>query len=90
VIDAANALAFIEPDSPDAKDPSNPLAAFGINAIDLGGKHSSQIVRTLVPGARVIKAFNHLPVSVLQIRQYQAGRGLVLFGRQCQREGRGS
>jgi 8-hydroxy-5-deazaflavin:NADPH oxidoreductase len=40
VIDGTNALVFPDPDSPDAKDPSNPLAAFGIKTIDLGGKHS--------------------------------------------------
>jgi 8-hydroxy-5-deazaflavin:NADPH oxidoreductase len=74
VIDGTNALVFLDPDSPDAKDPSNPLAAFGIKAIDLGGKHSSQIFRTLVPGARVVKAFNHLPVSVLPDPADRAGR----------------
>ena len=91
VIDGTNALAFLDPDSPDAKDPSNPLAAFAIKAIDLGGKHSSQIFRTLVPGARVVKAFNHLPVSVLPDPAVSGGqRSLVLFGRRCRREGQGS
>ena len=65
VIDSTNPVAFLDPDSPDAKDPTNPLAAYGIKAIDLGGKHSSQVFRTFVPGARVVKAFNHLDANVL-------------------------
>src|SRR6267154_6018211 len=65
VIDGTNPVAFLDPNSPDAKDPSNPLAAYGIKAIDLGGKHSSQVFSDLVPGARVVKAFNHLDASVL-------------------------
>jgi 8-hydroxy-5-deazaflavin:NADPH oxidoreductase len=54
VIDGTNPVAFLDPDSPDAKDPNNPLAAYGIKAIDLGGKHSSEVFRELVPGARVV------------------------------------
>jgi hypothetical protein len=45
VIDGTNPVAFLDPASPDAKDPTNPLAAYGIKAIDLGGKHSSQVFR---------------------------------------------
>jgi 8-hydroxy-5-deazaflavin:NADPH oxidoreductase len=41
VIDSTNPVEFLDPDSPAAKDPNNPLAAYGIKAIDLGGKHSS-------------------------------------------------
>src|SRR5712671_1758163 len=55
VIDGTNPVAFLDPESPDAKDPSNPLAAHCIKAIDLGGKHSSAVVRALVPGARVVQ-----------------------------------
>jgi 8-hydroxy-5-deazaflavin:NADPH oxidoreductase len=65
VIDCTNPVAFLDPDSPDAKDPNNPLAAYGIKAIDLGGKHSSEVFRRFVPGARVVKAFNHLDAKVL-------------------------
>jgi predicted dinucleotide-binding enzyme len=65
VIDGTNAVAFLAPDSPDAKDPSNPLAAYGIKAIDLGGRHSSAVFREFVPGARLVKAFNHLDATVL-------------------------
>ncbi|KJC34751.1 NAD(P)-binding domain-containing protein [Bradyrhizobium sp. LTSP857] len=65
VIDGTNPVAFLEPDSPDAKDPNNPLAAYGIKAIELGGRHSSEVFRGFVPGARVVKAFNHLDANVL-------------------------
>ena len=49
VIDATNPVAFLDPNSPDAKDPNNPLAAYGIKATDLGGKHSSEVFRGFVP-----------------------------------------
>lgn len=65
VIDGTNPVAFLEPDSPDAQDPNNPLAAYGIKAIDLGGRHSSEVFRGFVPDARVVKAFNHLDANVL-------------------------
>ena len=66
VIDATNPVVFLDPHSQEAmKDESNPLAAYGIKAIDLGGKHSSVVVRDLVPGARLVKAFNHLDAAFL-------------------------
>jgi 8-hydroxy-5-deazaflavin:NADPH oxidoreductase len=78
VIDGTNPVAFLDPDSPDAKDPTNPLAAYGIKAIDLGGKHSSQVFRTFVPGARVVKAFNHLDANIL-LEPTMSGGQRVLF-----------
>jgi len=63
VIDATNPVAFLDPNSPEARDPNNPLAAYGIKAIDLGGKHSSEVFRAFVPGARVVKVFNHLDAN---------------------------
>ena len=65
VIDATNAVEFLEPGSPETKDPSNPLAAYGIRALDLGDTYSSAILRDLVPGARVVKAFNNLEADLL-------------------------
>jgi 8-hydroxy-5-deazaflavin:NADPH oxidoreductase len=78
VIDGTNPVAFLDPDSPDAKDPNNPLAAYGIKAIDLGGKHSSEVFCAFVPGARVVKAFNHLDANVLR-EPAAAGGQRVLF-----------
>ena len=74
VIDGTNPVEFFDPTSPDAKDTSNPLAAYGIKAVDLGGKHSSQIIQQFVPGARVVKAFNHLDVNALQQPEVAGGK----------------
>jgi predicted dinucleotide-binding enzyme len=74
VIDGTNPVLFLDPDSSDAKDPSNPLAAYGIKAVNLGGKYSSAVFRELVPGARVVKAFNHLDATALS--QPEASGGL--------------
>jgi 8-hydroxy-5-deazaflavin:NADPH oxidoreductase len=79
VIDGTNPLAFLDPDSPDAKDPTNPLAAYGIKAIDLGGKHSSQVFRTFVPGARVVKAFNHLDANILPEPTMSGGQRVLFY-----------
>ncbi|WP_164706453.1 NAD(P)-binding domain-containing protein, partial [Pseudomonas viridiflava] len=45
VIDGTNAVEFLDPQPPDGTDPSNPLAAYGIKAIDLSDRHSSEVVR---------------------------------------------
>jgi 8-hydroxy-5-deazaflavin:NADPH oxidoreductase len=79
VIDGTNAVAFLDPDSPDAKDPNNPLAAYGIKAIDLGGKHSSEVFRAFVPGSRVVKAFNHLDASVLPEPAVLGGKRALFY-----------
>ncbi|SFJ74449.1 hypothetical protein SAMN05216304_11367 [Bosea sp. OK403] len=78
VIDGTNPVEFLDPDSPDAKDPNNPLAAYGIKAVDLRGRYSSEIVKQYVPGARVVKAFNHNGVEVL-LEPEVAGGQRVLF-----------
>lgn len=79
VIDGTNPVAFLDPDSPDAKDPSNPLAAYGIKEIDLGGKHSSEVFRKFVPGARVVKAFNHLDANVLPEPAISGGQRVLFY-----------
>jgi predicted dinucleotide-binding enzyme len=79
VIDGTNAVQFLDPDSPDAKDPNNPLAAYGIKAIDLGGKHSSEVFREFVRGARVVKAFNHLDVRVLSEPALSGGQRVLFY-----------
>ncbi len=79
VIDATNPLAFVAPDSPDAKDPSNPLAAYGLKAIDLGGRVSSEIVAELVPGARLVKTFNHFGVQLLLQPEVSGGQRVLFY-----------
>jgi 8-hydroxy-5-deazaflavin:NADPH oxidoreductase len=79
VIDGTNPVAFLDPDSPDAKDPNNPLAAYGIKAIDLGGKHSSEVFRGFVPSARVVKAFNHLDASALSGAAVSGGQRALFY-----------
>jgi 8-hydroxy-5-deazaflavin:NADPH oxidoreductase len=79
VIDGTNPVAFLDPDSPDAKDPSNPLAAYGIKAIDLGGRHSSEVFRKFVPGARVVKAFNHFDVTLLSQPVVSGGQRVLFY-----------
>jgi len=54
------------------------FAAYGIKAVDLGGKYSSEVFRQYVPDARVVKAFNHLDVNVLP-EPHVAGGQRVLF-----------
>ena len=79
VIDGTNPVAFLDQDSPDAKDPNNPLAAYGIKAIDPGGKHSSEVFREFVPGARVVKAFNHLDANVLREAAVSTGQRVLFY-----------
>lgn len=79
VIDGTNPVEFLDPNSPDAKDPSNPLAAYGIKAVDLGDKHSSEVFAQFVPGARVVKAFNHLDVNVLSEPEVSGGKRVLFY-----------
>jgi predicted dinucleotide-binding enzyme len=79
VIDGTNPVEFLDPNSPDAKDPSNPLAAYGIKAVDLGGKHSSEVFKGFVPGARVVKAFNHLDAKVLSEPEVAGGKRVLFY-----------
>jgi predicted dinucleotide-binding enzyme len=79
VIDGTNPVEFLDPNSPDAKDPDNPLAAYGIKAVDLGGKYSSEVFKKFVPGARVVKAFNHLDVNVLHQPEAAGGQRVLFY-----------
>ncbi|MFC0153193.1 NADPH-dependent F420 reductase [Xanthomonas dyei] len=79
VIDGTNPVEFIDPASADANDPSNPLAAYGIKAVDLAGKHSSEVFKHFVPGARVVKAFNHLDVNVLAEPEVAGGKRVLFY-----------
>jgi predicted dinucleotide-binding enzyme len=79
VVDGTNPVLFLDPNSPDASDPSNPLAAYGIKAVDLGGEDSSAVVARKVPGARVVKAFNHLDVNVLPYPEAGGGKRVLFY-----------
>jgi hypothetical protein len=79
VIDATNPVEFLDPNSPDAQDPTNPLAAYGIKAIDLGGRSSSDVFSEFVPGARVVKALNHLDVNVLAQPEVSGGQRAMFY-----------
>lgn len=79
VIDGTNPVEFIDPSSPDANDPNNPLAAYGIKAVDLGGKYSSEVFRKFVPGARVVKAFNHLDAQALPEPEVAGGQRVLFY-----------
>ncbi|MGP4045834.1 NADPH-dependent F420 reductase [Streptomyces sp. 2A115] len=46
-------------------DATNPLGPPAFQAVDLGGRSSSEVVADLVPGARLVKAFNTLPPGLL-------------------------
>jgi 8-hydroxy-5-deazaflavin:NADPH oxidoreductase len=79
VIDGTNPVEFLDPDSPDAKDPNNPLSQYGIKAINRGNTHSSAVFREFVPGARVVKAFNHFDVSLLPEPKVASGRRVLFY-----------
>jgi predicted dinucleotide-binding enzyme len=79
VIDGTNPLAFFDPSSPDAQDPTNPLAAYGVKAIDLGDKYSTGIIEEYVPGARVVKAFNHIEASLFREPQVAGGQRVLFY-----------
>lgn len=79
VVDGTNPVEWIDPNSPHANDPDNPLAAYGIRAVDLGGRHSSSVVGELVPGAHLVKAFNHLDASALTEPEVSGGRRAIFY-----------
>ena len=60
-------------------DPSNALVLPDFRAADLGGRLSSAIVAELLPGARLVKAFNTLDAAKLAADPRQAGGRRVLF-----------
>lgn len=77
VVDGTNPVEFLDPQAP--KDPTNPLADYGIKAIDLGARSSSEVFTEWVPGARVVKAFNHLDVSVLAEPEVAGGHRVLFY-----------
>lgn len=60
-------------------DANNAVEVPSYRAVDLGGRASSEVLADLVPGARVVKAFNHLQAALLaKAPQTEKGRR-VLF-----------
>lgn len=47
-------------------DATNAVQIPSFTAVDLQGKASSEVIASLVPGAKVVKAFNHLLAKVLE------------------------
>jgi predicted dinucleotide-binding enzyme len=60
-------------------DANNPIEAPLFKPVDLKGRVSSEVVADLAPGARVVKAFNHLRAEVLAADPRSNGGRRVLF-----------
>ena len=60
-------------------DANNPIDAPLFKPADLGGRVSSAVFAELVPGARVVKAFNHLRADLLAADPSSNGGRRVLF-----------
>jgi 8-hydroxy-5-deazaflavin:NADPH oxidoreductase len=61
-------------------DANNPIEAPLFKPVDLNGRASSEIFVGFVPGARVVKAFNHLQAHVLATDpQAEAGRRVLFY-----------
>lgn len=60
-------------------DANNPIEAPLFRPVDLEGRSSSEVFGDLVPGARVVKAFNHLKPQLLAGDPRAEGGRCVLF-----------
>ncbi|MBN7808361.1 SDR family oxidoreductase [Agrobacterium rosae] len=60
-------------------DANNPIEAPLFKPAELNGRLSTEIVAGLVPGARVVKAFNHLLAALLTKDPHAEGGERVLF-----------
>src|SRR6186713_471928 len=60
-------------------DANNPIEAPLFKPAELGGRLSSEIFADLVPGARVVKAFNHLLAQLLATDPASDGGKRVMF-----------
>ena len=60
-------------------DANNPIEPPTFVPIDLNGRLSTEVFADYAPGARVVKAFNHLPAQLLAEDPDAAGGRRVLF-----------
>jgi predicted dinucleotide-binding enzyme len=60
-------------------DANNSIEAPLFKPVDLGGRFSSEVFADLVPGARVVKAFNHLLAPLVAADPAAEGGKRVLF-----------
>jgi predicted dinucleotide-binding enzyme len=60
-------------------DANNSIEAPSYQAVDLQGRPSSEVFAEWVPGARLVKAFNHLPARLLESDPAAEGGRRVLF-----------
>ena len=60
-------------------DANNAVEVPSFQAVDLGGRASSLVLADLLPGARVVKAFNHLAAALLESDPQAEGGRRVLF-----------
>lgn len=60
-------------------DANNPIEAPAFRPLDLGGRSSSEVFSDFVPGAKVVKAFNHLQPHLLSGDPRAEGGRRVLF-----------
>jgi predicted dinucleotide-binding enzyme len=61
-------------------DANNPIEAPLFKPVDLNGRASSEVFSDLVPGARVVKGFNHLRAEVLAgDPRSEGGRRVLLY-----------
>ncbi|MRW82673.1 NADP oxidoreductase [Pseudoduganella sp. FT26W] len=60
-------------------DTNNPIEAPAFRPVDLGGRASSAVIADLLPGARLVKAFNHLQPALLAADPRSEGGRRVLF-----------
>ncbi len=79
VIDATNPLEFLAAGDPERNDPANPFGGLGVKLVDLSARVSSTIVAGLVPGARVVKTFNHFSAQLLLLPKVAGGRRVLFY-----------